>query len=194
MALLTIAGFFYEPIVSLLEQTDKIIEGITVEVYHLPAQPLRTGRYELLQQLGCELLKAVACELSSFGTGGADGIRTHHLLTASQTLSQLSYSPAKTKNITKLPAELKLEVQSQPSQYRAQTKVSQVGQYHILDGPAGPRGKEEPYPPEAKHTQKHGERVVDRGYQGCQEQDGFGAVAVNKIVETHKKTAAAVPE
>ena len=26
--------------------------------------------------------------------GGADGIRTHYLLTASQTLSQLSYSPA----------------------------------------------------------------------------------------------------
>ena len=25
--------------------------------------------------------------------GGADGIRTHYLLTASQTLSQLSYSP-----------------------------------------------------------------------------------------------------
>jgi hypothetical protein len=28
-----------------------------------------------------------------FGVGGADGIRTHYLLTASQTLSQLSYSP-----------------------------------------------------------------------------------------------------
>ena len=27
--------------------------------------------------------------------GGADGIRTHYLLTASQTLSQLSYSPSK---------------------------------------------------------------------------------------------------
>ena len=28
-----------------------------------------------------------------YEVGGADGIRTHYLLTASQTLSQLSYSP-----------------------------------------------------------------------------------------------------
>ena len=39
------------------------------------------------------------------GFGGADGIRTHYLLTASQTLSQLSYSPTPkslAKNSTKL--------------------------------------------------------------------------------------------
>ena len=38
-------------------------------------------------------------------SGGADGIRTHYLLTASQTLSQLSYSPTPrslAKNSTKL--------------------------------------------------------------------------------------------
>lgn len=144
------------------------------------------GRDELLQELGCKLF--------SFGTGGADGIRTHHLLTASQTLSQLSYSPAKIKNITKLAAELKLEVKSQPLEYRAQAEVSQVGQYHILDCPACPGGKEESYPPEAKHAQKYGKGIVDRSDQGCQEEDGFRAVAVNKIVETNKKAAAAVPE
>jgi hypothetical protein len=39
------------------------------------------------------------------GIGGADGIRTHYLLTASQTLSQLSYSPTSrslAKNSNKL--------------------------------------------------------------------------------------------
>jgi hypothetical protein len=41
--------------------------------------------------------------------GGADGIRTHYLLTASQTLSQLSYSPAWLKNITKQLGKLKLK-------------------------------------------------------------------------------------
>ena len=41
-------------------------------------------------------------------TGGADGIRTHYLLTASQTLSQLSYSPAWFKNIAKQLGKLKL--------------------------------------------------------------------------------------
>ena len=41
--------------------------------------------------------------------GGADGIRTHYLLTASQTLSRLSYSPAWFKNITKQLEKLKLE-------------------------------------------------------------------------------------
>jgi hypothetical protein len=35
---------------------------------------------------------ATICKLLQAG-GGADGIRTHYLLTASQTLSQLSYSP-----------------------------------------------------------------------------------------------------
>ncbi len=47
--------------------------------------------------------------------GGADGIRTHYLLTASQTLSRLSYSPAWFKNITKQLGKLKLNVQAQPS-------------------------------------------------------------------------------
>ncbi len=41
--------------------------------------------------------------------GGADGIRTHYLLTASQTLSRLSYSPAWFKNITKQLGKLKLK-------------------------------------------------------------------------------------
>ena len=73
------------------------------------AQTFRTGRDELLQQLGCELLKLGACELSGFGIGGADGIRTHYLLTASQTLSRLSYSPTWFKNITKQLGKLKLK-------------------------------------------------------------------------------------
>ena len=38
--------------------------------------------------------------------GGADGIRTHYLLTASQTLSQLSYSPTP-KSLAKSPVKLK---------------------------------------------------------------------------------------
>ena len=42
------------------------------------------------------------------GIGGADGIRTHYLLTASQTLSRLSYSPVRFKNITKQLGKLKL--------------------------------------------------------------------------------------
>ncbi len=41
--------------------------------------------------------------------GGAGGIRTPYLLTASQTLSQLSYSPTQFKNIAKQLAKLKLE-------------------------------------------------------------------------------------
>jgi hypothetical protein len=40
--------------------------------------------------------------------GGADGIRTHYLLTASQTLSQLSYSPVWFKNIPEQVGKLKL--------------------------------------------------------------------------------------
>ena len=52
---------------------------------HNVAEAFRTGRDELLQEPGCEL--------SSLEDGGADGIRTHYLLTASQTLSRLSYSP-----------------------------------------------------------------------------------------------------
>ena len=40
-------------------------------------------------------------------TGGADGIRTHYLLTASQTLSQLSYSPTSFENIAEGVAKLK---------------------------------------------------------------------------------------
>ena len=47
-------------------------------------------------------------------TCGADGIRTHYLLTASQTLSRLSYSPAWFKNITKQLGKLKLNIQAQP--------------------------------------------------------------------------------
>ena len=39
--------------------------------------------------------------LSNVHFCGADGIRTHYLLTASQTLSRLSYSPSWFKNITK---------------------------------------------------------------------------------------------
>jgi hypothetical protein len=46
--------------------------------------------------------------------GGADGIRTHYLLTASQTLSRLSYSPNTAVNITKAVGELKLDVYTQP--------------------------------------------------------------------------------
>ena len=46
----------------------------------------------------------------TIGIGGADGIRTHYLLTASQTLSQLSYSPAWLKNITKQLGKLKLRL------------------------------------------------------------------------------------
>jgi hypothetical protein len=65
------------------------------------------GNDELLQELGCEL--------SSFEVGGADGIRTHYLLTASQTLSQLSYSPVRYKNITKQLGKLKLSAHAQPS-------------------------------------------------------------------------------
>ncbi len=61
------------------------------------------------QQLGCELLNLRSCELFSFVIGGADGIRTHYLLTASQTLSRLSYSPTWFKNIAKQPAKLKLD-------------------------------------------------------------------------------------
>ncbi len=38
--------------------------------------------------------------------GGADGIRTHYLLTASQTLSQLSYSPT-SKSLAKSLVKLK---------------------------------------------------------------------------------------
>jgi hypothetical protein len=48
-------------------------------------------------------------ELSSYRSGGADGIRTHYLLTASQTLSRLSYSPVWFKNITEQLGKLKLE-------------------------------------------------------------------------------------
>jgi hypothetical protein len=39
--------------------------------------------------------------------GGADGIRTHYLLTASQTLSQLSYSPTSFENIAEDLTKLK---------------------------------------------------------------------------------------
>jgi hypothetical protein len=42
-------------------------------------------------------------------TGGAGGIRTPYLLTASQTLSQLSYSPTQFKNIAKQLGKLKSE-------------------------------------------------------------------------------------
>ena len=42
--------------------------------------------------------------------GGAGGIRTPYLLTASQTLSQLSYSPTQFENIAKQLGKLKLEV------------------------------------------------------------------------------------
>ena len=46
--------------------------------------------------------------------GGAGGIRTLYLLTASQTLSQLSYSPSNLVNIAKEAKKLKLETQAQP--------------------------------------------------------------------------------
>jgi hypothetical protein len=87
---------------------------ISVELYRSLAQAFRTGRNELLQQLSCELLNLGSCTLFSYKTGGADGIRTHYLLTASQTLSRLSYSPAWFKNITKQLGKLKLNVQAQP--------------------------------------------------------------------------------
>ena len=61
----------------------------------------------------CEQLD-LPCERISFEIGGADGIRTHYLLTASQTLSRLSYSPAWFKNITKQLGKLKLNVHAQP--------------------------------------------------------------------------------
>jgi hypothetical protein len=38
--------------------------------------------------------------------GGADGIRTHYLLNANQTLSQLSYSPKRGINYTNKAAQL----------------------------------------------------------------------------------------
>lgn len=49
-----------------------------------------------------------------FLDGGADGIRTHYLLTASQTLSRLSYSPTRFKNITKQLGKHKLRDQARP--------------------------------------------------------------------------------
>ena len=66
--------------------TDKVGECISVEFNSLLTTALSTRRDELLKELRCELF--------SYKIGGADGIRTHYLLTASQTLSQLSYSPA----------------------------------------------------------------------------------------------------
>ena len=52
--------------------------------------------------------------LSNIHSGGADGIRTHYLLTASQTLSRLSYSPVWFKNIAKRLEKHKLKIQAQP--------------------------------------------------------------------------------
>ena len=94
--------------------TDEVSECISVELYNSLTQAFRTRRDELLQQLSCELLNLRSCELFSYEDGGADGIRTHYLLTASQTLSRLSYSPAWFKNITKQLGKLKLNVQAQP--------------------------------------------------------------------------------
>jgi len=96
----------------------------------------------------------------------------------------LSYSPVWFKNIAKRLEKHKLKIQAQPLQYGAQTEVPQVGKYHILDRPACPGDKEEPYPAEAKHAQKYGEGIINRSNQRCQEQDSFRPVAVNKIVET----------
>ncbi len=52
--------------------------------------------------------------LSIEQSGGADGIRTHYLLTASQTLSRLSYSPNLIQNITNNAGKLKSKAQAQP--------------------------------------------------------------------------------
>jgi hypothetical protein len=54
------------------------------------------------------------CFAKIIGIGGADGIRTHYLLTASQTLSRLSYSPAWFRNIAKQLGKLKLRAHAQP--------------------------------------------------------------------------------
>ena len=132
------------------------------------------------------------CEQISFETGGADGIRTHYLLTASQTLSRLSYSPAWFKNITKQLEKLKLQIQAQPLQYRAQTEISQVGQYHIFDRPPCPSSEEKPYPTKVKHAQKYSERVINGSNDSCQEENGFRAVAVNNIAETEVKAVVTI--
>ena len=80
--------------------------------------------------------------LSTIHYGGAGGIRTLYLLTASQTLSQLSYSPASLNNITKDKGKLKLETQAQPLQYRPQSKIAYISQNKILHRPSCPSQKE----------------------------------------------------
>ncbi len=45
-------------------------ERMSLELDSPRATTFSTRRDELLQELGCELLKLVACELLSFGVGG----------------------------------------------------------------------------------------------------------------------------
>ena len=56
-----------------------------------------------------EILEERKGILPAFYHGGADGIRTHYLLTASQTLSRLSYSPTNLKTIAGNLRKLKLK-------------------------------------------------------------------------------------
>jgi len=53
-----------------LQFTAKLMHFNSVELYNPLATIFRMGSYQLLQELGCELLKLVACELFSSGLGG----------------------------------------------------------------------------------------------------------------------------
>ena len=97
--------------------------------------------------------------------GGADGIRTHYLLTASQTLSQLSYSPTRGDNVAERTPKLKSDIQAQPLQDSRETEIPQIRQYHVLDGSPCPGGKEKPHPAKVDHPHEYGEGVEERGYQ-----------------------------